>query len=77
MTRLADSRGAVSFAGTAYQAGYAYRGQTVEVAIVGANVQLAIDGNVIKSHPIRHDSAKEHGAFANPGGRPPKKNRSA
>lgn len=73
MTRLADSRGAVSFAGTAYQAGYSYRGQPIAVAIVGGNVQLAIDSKVIKTHPIRHDPAKEHGAFANPGGRPPKK----
>ncbi len=73
VTRLVDSRGGVSFAGTAYQAGHPYRGQTVQVAIVGGNVQLAIDGKVIKTHPIRHDLIKEHGAFANPGGRPPKK----
>ena len=77
VTRLADSRGGMSFAGTAYQVGHSYRGQTVEVAIVGGNVQLAIDGKVIKTHPIRHDPAKEHGAFANPGGRPPKKTRTA
>jgi transposase InsO family protein len=73
VTRLVDSRGAVSFAGTAYQASHPYRGQTVEVAIVGGNVQLAINGKVVKTHPIRHDPIKEHGAFANPGGRPPKK----
>lgn len=77
VTRLVDSRGAVSFAGTAYQAGHPHRGKTVEVAIVGGNVQLAIDGKVIKTHPIRHDPAKEHGAFANPGGRPPKNRRPA
>jgi transposase InsO family protein len=77
VTRLADSRGGVSFAGTAYQAGYTYRGKTVDVAIVGGNVQLAIDGKVIKTHPIRHNPDKEHGAFANPGGRPPKKTRTA
>ena len=77
VTRLVDSRGAVSFAGTAYQAGHPYRGQTVQVAIVGGNVQLAIDGKVIKTHPIRHDPIKEHGAFANPGGRPPRKKRPA
>jgi transposase InsO family protein len=57
VTRLADSRGSVSFAGTAYQAGYSYRGQTVQVAIVGGNVQLAIDGKVIKTHP--HPSRPE------------------
>jgi hypothetical protein len=45
----------------------------VQVAIVDGNVQLAIDGKVVKTHPIRHDPIKEHGAFANPGGRPPKK----
>lgn len=73
VTRLADSRGAVSFAGTAYQVGYAFRGRAIEVAIVGGSVQLVVDGKVVKSHPIRHDRAKEHGAFANPGGRPPKK----
>jgi len=73
VTRLVDSRGGVSFAGTAYQDGHPYRGQTVQVAIVAGNVQLAIDGKVIKTHPIRHDPIKEHGAFANPGGRPPKK----
>lgn len=77
VTRLVDSRGAVSFAGTAYQASHIHRGKTVEVAIVGGNVQLAIDGKVIKTHPVRHDPAKEHGAFANPGGRPPKKPRTA
>ena len=76
VTRLVDSQGGVSFAGTGYQAGYQFRGQGVEVAIVGGNVQLAIDGKVVKTHPIRHDPGKEHGAFANPGGRPPKKARS-
>jgi len=74
VTRLVDSRGAVSFAGTAYQAGHPYRGQTVQVAIVGGNVQLAIDRKAIKTHPIRHDPIKEHGAFANPGGDHPRRN---
>jgi hypothetical protein len=36
-------------------------------------VQLAVAGRVIKVHPIRHDRAKEHGAFATPKGRPRKK----
>jgi hypothetical protein len=31
-------------------------------------VQLAVAGRVIKVHPIRHDRAKEHGAFATPNG---------
>lgn len=73
VTRKVDARGAVSFAGAMYQAGYSHRGTSVEVSIVGNNVQLAKDGNLINAHPIRHDRAKEHGAFAVPGGRPPKK----
>jgi len=77
VTRIADANGGVSFAGTMYQAGYAHKGDTVEVAIVGGNVQLAKDGKIIRTHPIRHDPIKEHGAFANPGGRPPRKRRSA
>ena len=43
----------------------------------GGALGLAIDAKVIKTHPIRHAAVKEHGAFANPGGRPPKKTRSA
>ena len=42
------------------------------VAIVGASVQLSVDGKVIRVHPIRHDRTKEHGAFATPNGRPRK-----
>ncbi len=72
VTRKVDGRGAVSFAGAMYQAGYSHRGESVEVSIVGNNVQLAKDGNLINAHPIRHDRTKEHGAFAVPGGRPPK-----
>lgn len=37
-------------------------------------VQLSKDGQVIRVHPIRHDRAKELGAFANPKGRPRRKN---
>ena len=33
-------------------------------------MQLSKDGKVIRVHPIRHDRAKELGAFANPNGRP-------
>ncbi len=40
------------------------------VTIVGNTVQIAIDGQLMRTHPIRHDRAKEHGAFANPTGRP-------
>lgn len=40
------------------------------VTIVGNTVQISIDGQLVKTHPIRHDRTKEHGAFANPQGRP-------
>lgn len=60
----------VYFAGAGYYAGWAYRRQQVQVALVGDTVQLAVAGRVIKVHPIRHDRAKEHGAFATPNGRP-------
>jgi transposase InsO family protein len=70
VTRIADPGGTVSFAGAGYYAGWAYRGQQVQVSLVGDTVQLAVAGRVIKVHPIRHDRAKEHGAFATPNGRP-------
>jgi hypothetical protein len=70
VTRVADPGGTVSFAGAGYYAGWAYRGQQLQVSLVGDTVQLAVAGRVIKVHPIRHDRAKEHGAFATPNGRP-------
>jgi len=33
-------------------------------------VQLSVDDQVIRVHPIRHDRSRELGAFANPKGRP-------
>jgi hypothetical protein len=72
VTRLVDASGSVSFAGTTYRVGNAYRRRPVEVAIVGGSVQLSADGRVVRVHPIRHDPAKEHGAFATPNGRPRK-----
>ncbi len=70
--RQADASGNVSFAGTPYRVGNAYRGRPVEVAIVAGSVQLSVDGKAIRMHPIRHDRSKEHGAFATPNGRPRK-----
>ena len=72
VVRLADAGGSVSFAGTPYRAGRAWARHPVTVAIVGYSVQLSVDGRVIRVHPIRHDRAKEHGAFATPNGRPRK-----
>ena len=70
---MVDSSGSVSFAGTNYRVGNAYKRAQVDVAIVGTRVQFALNGTVIREHPIRHDPAKEHGAFATPTGRPRKK----
>ena len=70
VTRLANSTGVVSFAGTDYQAGRGWARQPVDVTIVAGSVQLSKDGTVIRVHPIRHDRARELGAFANPQGRP-------
>jgi hypothetical protein len=33
-------------------------------------VEISAGGEVLKTHPIRHDRSREHGAFANAGGRP-------
>jgi transposase InsO family protein len=70
VTRIVDSSGSVSFAGTPYRAGMRWARQPVQVSIVAGSVQLAKDGHVIRVHPIRHDRSRELGAFANPHGRP-------
>ena len=72
VTRIADTNGAVSFAGTMYRAGRAWSGQSLQVSIVAGSVQLSCNGKVIRVHPIRHQPDKEHGAFATPNGRPRK-----
>jgi hypothetical protein len=70
VTRVVDSSGYVSFAGTNYRVGNAWRGRPAQVCIVAGSVQLSVDGQIVRVHPIRHDRAKEHGAFATPNGRP-------
>jgi hypothetical protein len=70
VTRVVDSSGYVSFAGTNYRVGNGWRGRPVKVCLVAGSVQLSIDGQILRIHPIRHDRAKEHGAFATPNGRP-------
>ena len=75
MTRLADGgRGGVSFAGTPYACGRRRARQAIDVTIVAGSVELSKDGKVIRVHPIRHDRSRELGAFANPKGRPRRKN---
>ena len=70
VTRVVDSSGYVLFAGTNYRVGNRWRGRSAQVCIVAGSVQLSCDGHIVRVHPIRHDRAKEHGAFATPNGRP-------
>jgi transposase InsO family protein len=70
VTRVVDSSGYVSFAGTNYRVGNAWRRRSVQVCVVAGSVQLSCDSQIVRVHPIRHDRAKEHGAFATPNGRP-------
>jgi len=72
VTRVADGNGCVSFAGSTYRAGRAWARTRITVAVIAGSVQLSADGKVIRVHPIRHDRAKEHGAYATPNGRPRK-----
>ena len=70
VTRKVDASGSVSFAGANYRAGNAYRAKQVQVSVVGDSVQISCEGKLVRTHVVRHDPNKEHGAFANPGGRP-------
>jgi len=72
--RKVDSSGSVSFAGTSYRVGRAHRGRQVQLAIVGDVLEISSGAQVLKTQPIRHDRSREHGAFANPGGRPHRRN---
>jgi transposase InsO family protein len=70
VVRKVDSSGSVSFAGTSYRVGNAYKRRQVQVSVVGDSVQIAVDGRIVRTHRAVHDRAKEHGAFATPSGRP-------
>jgi transposase InsO family protein len=74
VTRKVDSSGNVSFAGANYRVGNAYRRRQVQVAVVGDTVEISIGEQLIRSHKARHDRTREHGALANPGGRPHRTN---
>jgi len=67
--RKVDSSGNVSFAAFTYRVGHRFRRQQVEVRVTGHTVEITQQGRVIRTHPIRHDPDKAHGAFANPGGK--------
>ena len=70
VTRKVDSSGNVCFAGASYRAGSQYRRRQVQVAVVGDMVEISIGNELIRCYPVKHDRTREHGALANPGGRP-------
>jgi transposase InsO family protein len=74
VTRKVDSSGNVSFAGVNYRVGNSYRRRQVQVAVVGDTVEISIGEHLIRSHRAKHDRTREHGALANPGGRPHRSN---
>jgi transposase InsO family protein len=74
VVRKVDTSGSVSFAGASYRVGNAYKRMQVEVTVVGDTVHISATGALVRTHPIRHDRSKEHGAFANPSGRPRRTN---
>ena len=70
VTRKVDTTGHVSYAGAYYKAAAGLKTQSVQVAVVRRKVEISQNGEVIVKHPIKHDRLKEHGALANPSGRP-------
>lgn len=70
VTRKVDSSGNVCFAGSSYRAGAKFRRRQVQVAVVGDMVEISIGTELIRTYPVKHDRTREHGALANPGGRP-------
>ncbi len=70
VTRKVDTSGNVCFAGTTYRVGSKYRRRQVQVAVVGDTVEISVGEELIRAHKVRHDRTREHGALANPGGRP-------
>ena len=69
VTRKVDSSGNVCFAAENYYVGVKHRRRQVQVAVVGDTVEISIGEQLIRSHPVRHDRTRQHGALANPGGR--------
>jgi transposase InsO family protein len=70
VTRKVDISGNSCFAGSTYRVGSKFRRRQVQVAIVGDTVEISVGTELIRSHAVKHDRTREHGALANPGGRP-------
>jgi hypothetical protein len=70
VTRTVDTGGSICFAATTYWVGKRWCGQPVQVSVQNSQVFIEIDGQLVKTHPARHDPAKELGAYATPDGHP-------
>jgi hypothetical protein len=64
----------VCFAGANYRVGSAYRRRQVQVVVVADTVEISVGEQLIRSHRVKHDRTREHGALTNPGGRPHRTN---
>jgi hypothetical protein len=71
-SRLSPPSSLWSFAN--YRVGTAYRRRQVQVAVGGDTVEISVGERLIRSHKAKHDRTREHGALANPGGRPHRTN---
>ena len=69
VTRKVDGSGNVCFAASYYRVGSKYRRRQVQVAVIGDTVEISVGKQLIRSHKVKHDPTREHGALANPGGR--------
>jgi len=70
VTRKVDTSGNVCFAGATYRVGSKFCRRQVQVAVVGDTVEISVGEELIRRHRAKHDRTREHGALANPGGRP-------
>ena len=68
MTRLVDAKGVIGFAGKNYTCGKHWAGENAQVTVVGDQLHFVIDGQLVRVQPVRHDRAREHGAYARPNG---------
>ena len=76
--RLASGARWSASPGTGTPAGRSWARQPIDVTIVAhGSVQLSKDGKVIPGSPEGHDRSRELGAFADPKGRPRRKNSTA
>jgi transposase InsO family protein len=74
VTRKVDTNGNLCFAGSTYRVGSRFKRRQVQVAVVSDTVEISIGNELIRAHKVKHDRTREHGALANPGGRPHRTN---